>query len=103
MNSEGVLVKMTKTIRELADELGVSKSGVRKYMNASFRNKYTFKNANRILIKDDGVKELKSIMADSDARFEHTKNRLDNVHNGVRYEDAMLEQLKQNDVDKQTK
>lgn len=50
---------MSKTIKELADELGVSKSGIRKYMTPSFRFKYTFKNANHIFVKDAGIAENK--------------------------------------------
>lgn len=36
---------MGKTIRELAEELNLSKSGIRKYLSASFRARYMAKNA----------------------------------------------------------
>lgn len=45
---------MDKTIKEIADKLGVSKSAIRKLLTDDFRAKYTHKNANRILINSDG-------------------------------------------------
>lgn len=46
-----------KTIKELADNLGVSKTAVRKYLTADFRNNYTKTNEqNIILIDENGCK-----------------------------------------------
>lgn len=89
---------MSKTIKELADELGISKSGVRKYMSPSFRARYTFKNANCILIKDVGVKEIKSKIVHSRVHSERAQDTLENVYidtSGVRYEEEIVNQLKQ--------
>lgn len=48
---------MSKTIRELAEELGVSKTAIRKRMNADFREKYTENlPGNPIAIDDEGCK-----------------------------------------------
>jgi len=91
---------MSKTIKELADELGVSKSGIRKYMTPSFRSKYTFKNANRILIKDSGIVKVRSEIANSKTHLERTKNTSYSAHTNIesmRYENEIIDQLKQKD------
>ncbi len=50
---------MPKTIKELAEELGCSKTAVRKYMDADFRAAHTETNAaNTIVIDDAGCKLL---------------------------------------------
>ena len=46
-----------KTIKQLADELGVSKTAVRKYMTPEFRGTYTeTRDGNVIFINEDGCK-----------------------------------------------
>ena len=54
-------LNMSYTIRQLAAEIGVSKTAVRKYMDEEFRKKYTeeFEN-NSILISDEGAEVLKT-------------------------------------------
>ena len=47
------------TIKELSDELGVTKPGLRKQMTASFRKCYTSVTGNRILINEAGAKVLR--------------------------------------------
>lgn len=48
---------MSKTIKALADELGVSKTAVRKYLTADFRAKYTANSTGNIIeISDNGCK-----------------------------------------------
>lgn len=50
---------MPKTIKELADTLGVSKTAIRKYMTPEFREAHTeTRDANVIVIDDDGCKLL---------------------------------------------
>ena len=44
---------MELTIKELADELSVSKTAIRKHMDDKFRDTYTIKKGNKILIFDD--------------------------------------------------
>lgn len=92
---------MSKTVKELADELGISKSGIRKYLNASFREKYTFKNANRILIEEAGVREIKRKIGAKDARKTHTKNVFNNAFEddeSVRFGSALIKQLQEKDA-----
>lgn len=47
------------TIKQLSDELGVTKPGLRKQMNDSFRKRYTTVTGNRILISEAGAKVLR--------------------------------------------
>ena len=47
------------TIKQLSDELGVTKPGLRKQMNDSFRKRYTTVTGNRILISEAGSKVLR--------------------------------------------
>ena len=55
-----------KTIKQLADELKVSKTAVRNYMDDSFRESYTEKDSKGVItINDDGCK----IIAESIAKF----------------------------------
>ncbi|MRH81050.1 hypothetical protein GIX77_09805 [Lactobacillus reuteri] len=57
------------TIKQLADELGVTKPGVRKLMTANFRKQYTETVGNRILINSAGAKVIRK----------HFSNNGDNV------------------------
>lgn len=50
---------MAESIKDIADELGVSKTAIRKRMTDEFRKTQTEKQGNKILIKDEGVAELK--------------------------------------------
>lgn len=47
------------TIRELADELHVTKPGIRKLMTDSFRKQYTETEGNRILINSAGARVIR--------------------------------------------
>lgn len=48
---------MSKTIKQLADELGISKTAVRKYMTPEFRTTHTqTSTGNTIVIDDEGCK-----------------------------------------------
>ena len=47
------------TIKQLSDELGVTKPGIRKLMNSSFRKRYTTVTGNRILINESGAKVIR--------------------------------------------
>lgn len=48
-----------KTIKQLADELGVSKTAIRNYMTADFRAKYTAKDRKGVItITEEGCKLL---------------------------------------------
>lgn len=67
------------TIKELADELGVTKPGIRKLMTDSFRKQYTKVTSNRILINSSGAKIIRKHFVNSKAQtnqkqFSKTKN-----------------------------
>ena len=90
---------MSKTIKELAEELSLSKSGIRKYLTASFRVRYTHEIAHRILIDDAGIKVIKEMIAYKGVHSERTQK----VH-GVHTEQAsaqsnsvLVEQLRAKD------
>ena len=52
---------MSKTIKQIADELGVSKTAIRNYMTADFRSKYVEISANGLLlISDEGAIQLQT-------------------------------------------
>ena len=52
---------MGKTIKELADEIGVSKTAIRKYMDDDFKSAYTTREGEKgtVIISDEGVTILK--------------------------------------------
>ena len=53
------MVIMNKTIKQLADELGVSKTAIRNYMDDDFRAKYTAKDHKGVItISPEGCKVL---------------------------------------------
>ena len=56
---------MSKTIKEIADELGVSKTTIRNKMTADFREKWvqtlTANGVQTLVITEEGVNSLKSI------------------------------------------
>ena len=66
---------MSKTIKELADELGVSKTAIRKYMTLDFRKKYTETTGNGVIVvSHDGEEILKSQCNGSRKQQETTAN-----------------------------
>ncbi len=62
---------MSLTIKELADQLSVSKTAIRKHMDDEFRSTYTIKQGNKILIKDEGASVLKE-------QFKNAENSTEN-------------------------
>lgn len=67
------------TIKELADELGVTKPGIRKLMTTSFRNQYTETTGNKILINSAGARIIwkhfeNSTPKTKQKQFSETKN-----------------------------
>lgn len=48
------------TIKQLSDELGVTKPGIRKLMNSSFRKRYTTITGNHILINEAGARVIRN-------------------------------------------
>ena len=67
---------MSKTIKELADELGVSKTAVRKYMTEEFRHVYTQTDRNGVITIDSaGCKLIAEYMGRSEKLSETTENK----------------------------
>lgn len=67
------------TIKELADELGVTKPGIRKLLTTNFREQYTETSGNRILISSAGAKVIRKHFENSESKtdqkqFSETKN-----------------------------
>lgn len=53
------------TIKQLADELGVSKTAINKKVNENFKRKHFKKNGNRFVIDIDGQKAIKQMFNSS--------------------------------------
>ena len=90
---------MSKTIKELAEELSLSKSGIRKYLTASFRVRYTHESAHRILIDDAGVKVIKQMIAHKGVHSERTQ-KAHGVHTeqtSAQSNSVLVEQLRAKD------
>jgi len=67
---------MTMTIKELADELGVSKTAINKKISANQKRKHFSKNGNRFVIDLEGQELIRS-MFNSDIE-NHRKPEIDN-------------------------
>ncbi|UOC12127.1 hypothetical protein [Streptococcus equinus] len=70
---------MSKTIKEIADELGVSKTTIRNKMTADFRKKWvqtlTANGVQTLVITEEGVNALKSIFRGENYTANFTKNQ----------------------------
>ena len=67
---------MNRTIKELADALGVSKTAVRKYMGEEFRHVYTETDGNGVITIDSvGCKLIAEYMGKSEKLSETTENK----------------------------
>lgn len=65
-----------KTIKQLADELGVSKTTIRNYMNDDFRAKHTAKDRKGVItISDEGCKLIAETTANQRKESETTANQ----------------------------
>lgn len=62
-----------KTIRELADELGISKTAIHKKVSETIKRKHFSKNGNRFLIDEKGQELIKSMFIHSE--YEERKQR----------------------------
>ncbi|MCC4478089.1 hypothetical protein LMB76_07650 [Limosilactobacillus reuteri] len=49
-----------KTVKQLSDQIGVSKPAITKFMTETFRSKYTKKQGNRLLIDSAGERVIKA-------------------------------------------
>ena len=70
---------MSKTIKEIADELGVSKTTIRNKMTADFRKKWvqtlTANGVQTLVITEEGVNALKSIFRGENYTANFTENQ----------------------------
>lgn len=91
---------LAKTIREISEQLGISKQAVQQRMNEidDFRSKYTRKVGNRLEIDDTGVNLLtgKEAVNRKDNQQER-KNQQANGDNNNKFEDTLLKQLEVKD------
>lgn len=96
---------MGKTIKELADLLGVSKTAIRGYMTEEIRAKYTAKDSKGVITIDSaGCKLIAGLMERSDKLAEETENQFaesgensGNVTIPRSVLEALEEQLRQKD------
>ncbi len=66
-----------RTIKQLADALGVSKTAVRKYMTPDFRDEYTETNQNGVItITPDGCKLIAMHLGRTEKLTESTENKV---------------------------
>ena len=63
------------TIKELADELNVSKTAINKQIDETFKEKYVTKNGNRFVIDVSGQKVIKSMFKEVNANQERKPNQ----------------------------
>lgn len=85
------MVNKHKTVKQLSDELGVSKPAITKYMMKTFRSKYTKMQGNRLLIDTTGTRNIKEHFKES----VHTKTNINRKSN-----DNLSINDNQNDVTK---
>ena len=63
------------TIKELADELNVSKTAINKKIDETFKKKYVTKNGNRFVIDVSGQKVIKSMFKEVNTNQERKTNQ----------------------------
>ena len=66
-----------KTVKQLSDQIGVSKPAITKFMTETFRSKYTKKQGNRLLIDNAGERVIKAHFKDSS----HVKSKTNHKDN----------------------
>lgn len=94
-----------KTIRELADELGVSKTAINKKVSDSERKQWFSKNGNRFLVNENGQKAIRKMFLSG---IDNHKSKTENVENAnlkhsdinylndiIKYQNAQIEDLKE--------
>ncbi|SFH94917.1 hypothetical protein SAMN04489868_1771, partial [Pisciglobus halotolerans] len=67
-----------KTIKELADEIGVSKTAIHKKVTPDMRNKFFSKIGNKFVISEEGQEAIKSTFIVSFSETENQKPETDN-------------------------
>lgn len=105
-----------KTIRELADELGVSKTAINKKVSDSERKQWFSKNGNRFLVNENGQKAIRTMFSSgidnhklkTENTYQQPESKTENFENAnlkhsdinylndiIKYQNAQIEDLKQ--------
>ena len=105
-----------KTIRELADELGVSKTAINKKVSDSERKQWFSKNGNRFLVNENGQKAIRTMFlsgidshkSKTENTYQQPESKTENFENDnlkksdfkhlseiIRYQNAQIEDLKE--------
>lgn len=105
-----------KTIRELADELGVSKTAINKKVSDSERKQWFLKNGNRFLVNENGQKAIRIMFSSgidnhkskTENTYQQPESKTENFENAnlkhsdidylndiIKYQNAQIEDLKE--------
>ena len=105
-----------KTIRELADELGVSKTAINKKVSDSERKQWFSKNGNRFLVNENGQKAIRIMFSSgidnhkskTENTYKQPESKTENFENAnlkhsdinylndiIKYQNAQIEDLKE--------
>lgn len=105
-----------KTIRELADELGVSKTAINKKVSDSERKQWFSKNGNRFLVNENGQKAIRIMFSSeidnhkskTENKYQQPESTTENFENAnlkhsdinylndiIKYQNAQIEDLKE--------
>ncbi|QOG11160.1 DNA-binding protein [Leuconostoc sp. LN180020] len=105
-----------KTIRELADELGVSKTAINKKVSDSERKQWFSKNGNRFLVNENGQKAIRIMFSSgidnhkskTENAYQQPESKTENFENAnlkhsdinylndiIKYQNAQIEDLKE--------
>lgn len=83
-----------KTIKELADEIGVSKTAIHKKVTPDMRNKFFSKIGNKFVISEEGQEAIKSTFIVSFSETENEKPETDNSKTkGTKSENTQTEPI----------
>lgn len=66
-----------KTIKELADEIGVSKTAINNKVNEDMRNQYYSKIGNKFVINEDGQEKIKSLFIEEPSGVDESEDSED--------------------------
>ncbi|KMY77221.1 DUF536 domain-containing protein [Leuconostoc mesenteroides] len=80
-----------KTIRELADELGISKTAIHKKVSETIKRKHFSKNGNRFLIDEKGQELIKSMFIHSE--YEERKLEVSDNENNDNEKNSEVSEL----------
>ncbi|MBB1078305.1 hypothetical protein [Limosilactobacillus rudii] len=89
------MTKNRYTIKELADELNVTKPGIRKLMSETFRKQYTETSGNKILINSAGARIIrKHFRYNKQSQNSQTKAKTENSYQKLSKTVSSNEQIK---------